>query len=204
MKKLFFFTLIMLVAVSVSSNAQTKFGLKAGINIANVTGDLEGSDSRMAPYFGVFANFALSEKVVFQPELLYSMKGDKDSYTENYEGVNVNVEKVAKFDYLDIPLMFKFKPGGGFNLLAGPQIGLLLSAKIKTEASAQGISASEEEDIKEYMKGVDFGLGFGLGYEFDFGLGIDARYNLGLSNVSDESGVEVKNNAIQIGVSYNF
>lgn len=204
MKKMLLLSAVMLLGISTVAVSQTQFGVRAGINIANVSGDMEDTDSRMAPFFGVFANFALSEKITFQPELLYSMKGAKDSYTENYEGVNVNIDEVWKLDYLDIPLMFKYNAGGGLNLMAGPQIGLLLSAKVEIEGSAQGISMTEEVDIKDDMKGLDFGLGFGLGYDFDFGLGIDARYILGLANVSDDSEVEAKNNVFQIGLNYKF
>lgn len=204
MKKLLFVTLIMLVAVSLSSLAQTKFGLKAGVNITNLGGDADDYDARIAPYFGGFASFAISEKLSFQPELLYSMKGAKSSYTEEEEGIELKVEETLKLTYLDIPLMFKYNVGGRLNLQAGPQVSLLLSAKNKYEGKAMGISFSTEEDLKDGFKGLDFGLGFGLGYDFG-AIGIDAKYNLGLSNIADSEGdFKVTNNVIQIGVSYKF
>jgi len=200
MKKLLFVTLVMLVAVSVSSLAQTKFGLKAGVNIANYGGDAEGTDARIAPYFGGFANFAISEKLSFQPELLYSMKGAKSSYKDEWE----EEETTDKLSYLDIPLMLKYNVAGGLNLQAGPQVGLLLGAKQKNEYKSDEGSGSVEMDVKEYMKKIEFGLGFGLGYDFG-AFGIDARYNLGLSNIYDsEEDVKITNNVIQIGVSYKF
>ena len=39
MKKVLFFVAVMLLSVSTASIAQAKFGLKAGVNIANATGD---------------------------------------------------------------------------------------------------------------------------------------------------------------------
>lgn len=208
MKKVIFLVAVMLLVVSTGSFAQAKFGLKAGLNIANMGGDdMEDTDSRLAPVFGAFVNFSLSEKVSFQPELLYSMKGAKDSYTDSYEGVDVDIDETARLDYLDIPLMFKFDVGGGFNLQAGPQLGLLLSAEIEQEGSSSvegmNISASETIDVKDDLKGMDLGLNIGAGYDFG-ALGVDLRYNLGLSNIADYEDGDLKNSAIQVGVSYAF
>ncbi|MCU4176501.1 porin family protein [Carboxylicivirga sp. N1Y90] len=195
MKKLL--VIVAVLAISASSFAQVKFGVKAGTNIASITGDDgEGLDSRTSFVFGGFAKFELSEKFAFQPELLYSMQGAAGS--ESYEGVNVDV--TMKTDYLNIPLMAKYYVTEGFSLQAGPQVGFLLSAKFKMEANGQ----EEEEDIKDQMKGVDFGLNFGAGYELDFGLGFDVRYNLGLTNVADYDEADGKNGVFQITASYAF
>lgn len=196
MKKVLFFVAVMLLSVSTASIAQAKFGLKAGVNIANATGDdVDDADSRLAPFFGAFINLGLGEKLAFQPELLYSMQGVKTSWSE--DGMDVDVTE--KLNYLNIPLMLKYNVGGGLNLQAGPQLGLLLSAESEWEVGGE----SETEDIKEYLKGSDFGFNVGAGY--DFGpLGVDVRYNIGLSNISDEEDGDIKNSVIQVGLSYSF
>ncbi|MBT8312552.1 MAG: outer membrane beta-barrel protein, partial [Flavobacteriaceae bacterium] len=89
----------------------------------------------------------------------------------------------------------------GFSLQAGPQIGFLLSATDEFEG--------EEEDIKDFLKGTDFGVNFGLGYELDNGLNFAARYNVGLSDNLDTTefeseGAEYKNSVIQISVGWFF
>ena len=80
------------------------------------------------------------------------------------------------------------------------QIGFLLSAK----ASAGGTSV----DVKSDFKSTDFSWAFGLGYLTTANVGIDARYNLGLSNIENTSGTNstgtLKNTVIQIGVFYLF
>lgn len=173
-----------LLFATVSSFAQTSFGAKAGINIANMAGDdAEDLDSRIAPYFGGFANISLSEKLSFQPELLLSMKGAK--ITDDY---------VVKLTYLDIPLMVKLNLTESFMLEAGPQIGFNLAAKEEFDG--------DDEDIKDAIKGTEFGLGFGAGYQMNSGLGIGIRYNLGLSNILENG--DAKNNVLQIGLSYAF
>ncbi|WP_462317609.1 porin family protein [Marinilabilia sp.] len=196
MKKALFIVAVMLLSISTVSVAQVKFGVKAGVNIANVSGDdAENMDSRLAPVFGVFANVALSESLSFQPELLYSMKGAKESMS--MEGMDI--ESTAKLSYIDIPLMLKYNISGGFNLQAGPQLGLLLSADNEMEAGGE----SETMDIKDELKGMDFGFNIGAGYDFG-SLGVDVRYNLGLSNIADYEDGDLKNTGVQIGVSYAF
>lgn len=196
MKKVLFLVAVMLLSVSAVSFAQAQFGLKAGVNIANATGDdVEDADSRLAPFFGAFVNLGLGEKLAFQPELLYSMQGAKTSWSE--DGMDVDVTE--KLNYLNIPLMLKYNVGGGLNLQAGPQLGLLLSAESEWEMGGE----SDTEDSKDAYKGMDFGFNIGAGY--DFGpLGVDLRYNLGLSNIADYEDGDVKNSVIQIGVSYAF
>ncbi|SMO60058.1 Outer membrane protein beta-barrel domain-containing protein [Saccharicrinis carchari] len=195
MKKLIFVAVLALVSMTTFSQAQ--FGLKAGLNVANLTGDdMDGADPRSGGVFGVFAKINLTETIAFQPEALYSMQGATGSETE--QGYDIDV--TMKLDYINIPLMMKFYPADGFSINAGPQVGFLASAKAKAET--QGISA--EEDIKEAFKSIDFGLNVGLGYDLPMGLGLDFRYNIGLSNVLDTDEGEGKNGVLQFTASYAF
>ena len=90
-------------------------------------------------------------------------------------------------------LQYHFIPE--FHLEAGPQIGFLVAAKAKNDGNSV--------NLKDDYKGVDFGLGFGLGYTFDMGLGIGARYNFGLTDVYDgNSDDSYKNSVAQFGVYY--
>jgi len=54
------------------------------------------------------------------------------------------------------------------------------------------------------MNSLDYGVNFGVGYTMDFGLFIDARYNLGLANIVDSDDITNKNNVINISVGYYF
>lgn len=182
--------------VATAAVAQTTFGVKAGVNFASMSGDdFDGLDGRTSMAFGGFAKFQLSEKFAFQPELLLSMQGAKGSVEE--EGIDVDV--TAKLNYLNIPLMAKYYISEGFSLQAGPQIGFNVLAEAKMEAMGQ----EAEEDIED-IKGVDFGFNLGAGYELENGLGFEARYNLGLSNVGDWDDADGKNRVFSIAVSYAF
>ena len=70
-----------------------------------------------------------------------------------------------KLSYLNIPLMAKYYVAEGFSLEAGPQIGFLLSAKDDYNDWRYG-----EDDIKEDVKGTDFGVNLGVGYKMESGL----------------------------------
>ncbi len=59
----------------------TKFGVKTGLNFADVSGDqVDGFETVTVFHFGVMAEFIISDKFSFQPELLYSGQG----YSEDY------------------------------------------------------------------------------------------------------------------------
>ena len=53
------------------------------------------------------------------------------------------------------------------------------------------------------MKTLDFSIPLGLSYEFSDFI-IDARYNLGLTNIFDTSSVNVKNGVIMLTVGYKI
>lgn len=201
------FVIVALLAISLSSFAQVKFGAKAGMNLSNVDFSAEGwdvsPDSKAGIAAGAFVRFELLENFALQPELLYSSKGTKIDES----GTGYNYSSKIKLGYLSIPVIAKYYVNSGFNLQAGPQFDFLLSAKDEWEESEDGYNESGEDDIKDDMKGLDFGLAFGLGYDHDSGFGIDARYMLGLSELMDNKdmeGVEAKSKGFQFTISYAF
>lgn len=197
-------TAFIVVITMASSNAQ-QFGVKAGLNLATITGDFtDDVDGRASLHFGVVAEFKISDVFSFQPELIYSSQGAKETYYYDY---NEYDEDVYKLDYLNIPLMAKFYVAKGFSLEAGPQIGFLLAAKDKYVEYYNGDTFSGTEDMIDYMKTIDFGLNFGVGYKLDNNLNFGARYNLGLSDIWDDSEGGIfnqKNGVFQISVGYFF
>ena len=185
-------------------NAQeVGFGAKAGLNIANLSGDIEDTESLMGLHVGVFAEIKFSERFSFQPELLYSMQGAKAEDSE----MGVTMESKLKLGYINLPLMVKFYAAENFFLEAGPQVGFLMSAKSEWETSGGGASLSGDDDVKDDYKSIDFGLNFGLGYNFTENLSVGARYNLGLSNIADvddSDDFKISNSVIQVSVGYKF
>ncbi len=86
MKKVFF-ALAAVLMLSLTSQAQVKFGAKAGMNLSRFTEDFE----TMKPGFhaGVYAQINIAPMFSIQPEVLYSMQGNRrrneyNSWTNNY------------------------------------------------------------------------------------------------------------------------
>src|SRR5690606_5276050 len=162
------------------------FGVKAGANLSNLSGDVEDTKSLFGAHIGAFVEFKFTDNMAFQPELLYSMQGAKEEVSETIMGFTANGESTYKLGYLNIPLMFKYYATEALYIEAGPQVGFLMSAKEEWSYSSNvpgDENGSGEEDIKEGMKSIDFGLNIGAGYYVTDNLSLGLRYNFGLSNI---------------------
>ncbi|MFY7813775.1 MAG: PorT family protein, partial [Chryseobacterium taeanense] len=89
--------------------------------------------------------------------------------------------------------------------------GIILSAKQKTVIGTNlpidfEIEGGEgEQDIKDDIKKLNIAPFVGVEYMLENGLFFDARYSLGVSNLSnDGSGGKVTNSFAQIGVGFKF
>ncbi|WP_417881808.1 porin family protein [Xanthomarina gelatinilytica] len=219
MKKVLLIAAVAVFGFSNVNAQEVSFGPKAGVNFANLNGDIEDNDMRVGFHIGGAVELMFNEKMGLQAELLYSLQGTKDSYssTETIGGVTYTEEEEAKLNlsYINIPVSFKYYIANGFNVEAGPQVGILASAKTKydyTERVQGGgydetYSESGDEDVKDYFKSVDFGMNFGLGYKMDNGLNFGARYNLGLMNINDTANSDdykISNGVIQVSVGFMF
>lgn len=210
MKKLLF-AVILLVAFG-SANAQEKtsnvsnikFGAKGGVNFANLAGDdADGAKMFVGFNAGFFIEIPVADKLVFQPEILYSAQGSKSEGPLFVDGSVYNVEATFKFNYINIPLLFKYEIADKFSLEAGPYVGFLTSAKLK--AKIQGVG-SETIDAKDMLKSTDFGLAIGMNYEFTDVIFANARYQSGLTEIGDAEGNnnDIKNSIFQIGLGFRF
>jgi hypothetical protein len=194
MKKLFL--LVFATIILTNAKAQIQFGVKAGLNIANLSlsSDLSGSGesvkSKTDFNAGILASIPLFNSFTLQPEINYSGQGAKGS-----DGTTTTT---LNYDYINVPVLFKFNHGSGLFAETGPQIGFLISANAKADG--------QSEDIKNETSSTDFSWSFGLGYKVsEMNLGIDIRYNLGISNTIKSSGEGTsKNSVFQFGIFYLF
>jgi len=193
----------------VNAQDETQFGIKAGLNLATITSDADFVDfeSRTCFHLGAVLELPISDMFSFQPEVLYSCQGadyGADVDDTSFDTKAVTYKGTIKLAYLNIPLMAKYYVAEGFSLEAGPQVGFLVSAKDEYEFPGD----SGEDDIKEYVKGIDFGVNFGVGYKLEGGLNFGARYNLGLTNGNDDTGelgdYTLKNGVFQFSLGYFF
>ena len=124
-------------------------------------------------YIGFLANIGLSRTLSIVPEIQFSA-----------EGAN---EETLHLDYIQMPVLFRFRFSEKFHAGIGPQIGLKI------------------HKYEDGMKNLAYSAVIGADYKINYAIFVDVRYNYGIRNVFDEvSGVVAKNRNIQLGVGYKF
>ncbi len=176
------------------AQAQVSLGIKGGLNFAklDVNQSLANNyENRTGYHAGAFMLFKLT-KIGIQPEVIFSRQGSK------YQLNSQNLE--ANFDYINIPILFKLYTVAGINLQIGPQFGFL------SKAQAQQVinGAVTTTDVKSLYKNSDTSIAMGVGWDLPLGITLDARYNLGIKDISSSSTPQTKNQVIQISVGYKL
>ncbi|HVG16964.1 MAG TPA: porin family protein [Chitinophagaceae bacterium] len=186
---------------------KTRFGIRAGANLANVRlNEFKPNEpdvnQKTSIHAGIFANIPISPMLRFQPGVEYSGQGSKVS-KYNLVGSAATTAYEQDLTYLNVPLMLQYVMPSGFMIEAGPQPGWLLNA------SQDGPGDTDTDNHRSFDK-FNLSIGAGLGYLSRIGLGINARYNFGLTNTleddnnSSNNGPEVKNQVFQVGLVYQF
>lgn len=180
-------------------NAQT-FGIKGGVNFANMTISAMGigvtPKSLTGVHVGFVGDFELQNSLFFNTGLLYSLKGFKMSASGETLSESLN--------YLVVPLNLEYKfplnEKSKFMIQAGPYLGYALSGKNKNNGESSNVRFGGEGGMKRF----DYGLGFGAGVEFG-ALVTSLNYELGLAKIVDSGGDgSAKNKVLQISVAYLF
>ena len=192
MKKILMTVAFAALAIA-GANAQTKFGVRAGLNLADValkSGDVKReSKIRPAFYVGGLAEFAFNDVVLMDAGLTYSNQGAKAK-----EG-----DGALRQHALNLPVWFKYD-FAGFRPKAGLYAGYILSQQLKT---GNEITTVDKDDYKHF----DYGIGLGVEYNLpNNGLFFEASYNWGLANLqkNGDSKNYANNRVIQVGVGYKF
>lgn len=154
---------VVLFNVAAFAQVSVQLGITAGmtsftekIDVTNIT--VTQPDSKMGIVAGAVLDISLMELISIEPGILYSMRGAKVSDPTGTASDN--------FSYLAVPVHAKIKyitPMVKPYALAGMNLGILMSAKTKIEAT--GLPAIDV-DVKDSMSTVDIGLDFGAGVEF--------------------------------------
>lgn len=200
------FAVAMLAPATGWSQGDMLFSVKAGINLADQSSDADGAPEtsmKIGAIGGVGFTAGLSDMFGIRAEMLFSQKGTK--WTSN------EVESELSINYIEIPITAVLTlPGEGVkpHFFIGPAFGFKMGDS-KISVDGEEVTGSLEDDIYQTM---DIGLTIGAGINFPMGanaLGIDARYNLGLTGIMDDKDgtIEVptvKNNVISIMLSYTL
>jgi hypothetical protein len=186
-----------------------KFGIKAGVNLANLyVDDIQDENMKVGLNAGFIAKIPLVRGLSIQPELLYSSKGAKLAYNNNllFGGRG---EYRFNLNYVELPVLAVINVARKLNLHAGGYASYLASVNIKDldeDGTITDIAKLEAEDFNR----IDYGLVGGLGIDVE-NFSIGARYNYGLREVgkSDEGGASrflrnSKNSAITLYIALGF
>jgi opacity protein-like surface antigen len=189
--KFYFTVALAAILMTVTANAQhANIGIKAGLNVYNINNDNSSEyDPKAGFHAGLIGHIHLTRQWALQPEIVYSAQGAKIT--------NAGVETKFNLGYINLPVLVQYMFDNGFRLQAGPQLGFLMNAESKSNEFST--------DIKDNLQTVDLALGFGGGYvNPSTGLGIDLRYNVGLSNINESGSVRSTNQGFQVGLFYLF
>jgi len=181
MKKILLTTALSFFSLLLLAQAKIEIGLKAGANFANT--NVDDSESITAFHAGAYGLIKIAN-IGVQPELIWSRQGNDLSIG--------SITSEVDFDYVNIPVIFKYYLPLGLNLQAGPQFGILTNAE------------QDDVDISDTLKSSDISAVLGAGWDAPFGLRFDARYVLGLSDINDGSGDSIRNRTFQLSLGYKL
>lgn len=206
-----------------SGKTGTSFGILGGVNFQNLNGtDNDGDklNNDIIPGFhvGVNIQIPLAPEFYFQPGLLFSIKGAKNSA----EVLGNTITQTTRINYFELPLnlMYKGALGNGFVLVGfGPYVGYAFGGKVKTEGGSvtvendiifQNVIESDDDTMASYYKALDAGANIFAGYEMAIGIFVQLNAQLGLlkinpeDNRTDNDESSVKNTGFGISLGYRF
>lgn len=203
MKK-FIMMVVAAMMATVSVNAQTEAGqfyLKpmVGGTLAKLTGT-DAAKFKLGLVGGAEVGYQIADPFAITAGVLASMQGAK------YKDDKYSRDGKATLTYLNIPILANLYIVKGLAIKAGVQPGFLLSAKSKGEELVDGQWYKFDESGTEDMEKFDFSIPVGLSYEFSNFI-IDARYNIGLTNVSKTAkalDTSIKNSVFMLTVGYKI
>jgi len=204
------------------SYGQSAIGGKIGIHMATYKGDTEdlgegeeGGEtvSNFGFQFGGVFEIGVNDLISIQPELLVIQKGVKLKASEDFFGSPLELENSLIFQYIEVPLLMKLKFGNlestNFFVNVGPSFGYALSGrwreKITIGQETEETKSDFEFDENDTFNRFDLSVALGAGVNFPIGPGklfVEARYLLGLSNLSDAEDETLRNGGYGLSVGY--
>lgn len=209
----------LVVAQQSGDQSKVSFGLLGGVNFQNLTGkDASGDDlnNDMVIGYHVGANIQIPivPEFYFQPGLMFTTKGAKNS-----SGL---ITETVKLSYVTMPLDFVYKGllGNGYVMVGfGPYLGYGVGGSAKFEGDNISLTSDVEftntvevtaDPLVPYYKPLDVGANIFVGYEMSNGIFMQLNADLGLVSISpedkrilnDES--NVKNTGFGVSLGYRF
>jgi hypothetical protein len=180
---------------------ESKFGFEASVNVSNAVGASSSSNFNAGSLTGFTAGATYELPVIYpfslQSALLYSQKG--------YSAETASGNFTQRTEYIDIPVLAKFKIVNLVNLYLGPQLSFLAS-------TSNTFSAGFNDANKQYYQSsnvnrTNFDGVIGVGIDVSRNFDIHARYNVDLNQTSANGNQFVpgySNQVVQLGLGFKF
>ena len=185
--------MVLLLASAFGAEAKSStFGLKGGASLAQFKYDPDvdspGMERLLGFGGGLTLGFTLAPYVNLDIDGMYMMKG---AHWKTAFGDEGPIEEDWTSSYAIVsPVLRLHLPGSGMApyVLAGGEVGYLLSAKVTTSGTGE---ADGEEDVKDDCEDLDYGFVLGAGFEIPnatgAGLFVEARYARGLVDIAKDA-----------------
>lgn len=183
--------------------AQPVFGIRAGLNVASLTGedDMDDYGSKLGFHVGAMMQYPMSGNFILQPELLYTMKGG--TFELEFLGKN---EITGTVNYIEMPLLVKYNvemPTIKIQPYIGASIGYLLIAEIENKKTVLGVTTTTTDDVIDDMETLEAGLNLGADVIVMQNFMLGLRYNMGLTEIVKKD-TKFKNNVIMVNLGFLF
>jgi hypothetical protein len=190
-----------------------QFGIKAGLNFANVTkASSINNSSRTGYHVGILLASSTKSVISSRTEFIFSRQGYNYKSGTNTGAVDLNYIILPQYMAINITKYFQLQFGG--------QMAFLLNAKVdSSNGNGNTTTAGPEGKIMNYYNRFDYGYGGGIEIHPFKGLLIGARVNISLGKLNKDPmslatggttpasfipKVDVKNNVFQFFLGYKF
>ncbi|MCY7351851.1 MAG: PorT family protein [Cytophagaceae bacterium] len=204
--------LLFALLISLSAQAQVRFGVKAGLTSSRVISSSKGAASynpRVAWQAGALADLGISRHFSIQPAVLLSSKGYNTKNDFSSIGSTLNLDATYSPLYIEVPILalLKINLGNTVRLFGGlgpyAAVGIGGQKNIKTsgvEATTDIKYGNDGGDFKQ----TDFGGSLAIGAEIG-GLLLGANYNFGLADLAPGGGnTTLRNASLGLTIGYLF
>lgn len=159
---------VFLVAIVFAKAQNKNASIIAGAAATQIHGDGMAGYNKLGLEFGISVESPLSDKILFQPEILYFQKGSSSN-------ADTPFFLKYKLNYLELPLMFGYNINEFFQLQAGPSIGYLLNGEVSSALSANSIDGVNK---------IDASVMAGASYRFLANTSIKIRYAISFLSIT--------------------
>jgi len=183
---------------------KVRVGLTGGLNVSNTINAYNSNYTTAAIAgfnAGLYLNLPLVYPMSFQPEILYSEKGYAESTPDGNFTQHAN--------YVDVPLLLKFKLSPTFNFLIGPQVAIPVNT---TNTYDNGFMVTSEQYYNTYgdktvldgVVGVSFDLSRDVELRFRYTVDLQQNQQTQQSAATGAYNADYRNQVFQVGLGFKL